>query len=346
MKTKILQRESNKLTIAEFYQNYLLGKYSFDPPYQRKSVWTEEKQSFLIDTVLKNFPMPPIFLHQKIDDKTGQTTYDVIDGKQRLSSIIAFIENEIPVTNEHDEENEVAGKYFNELDAAQLKEYKQLFWRYNLTIEYVDTVDKALIDGIFDRLNRNGEPLTGQELRHANYYNTHFWKFIEQKNHTPFWKSRLERTEVSRMADLEFISEITFVILENSELDATDTVLDGFYEKYRSIEGQPLGDLTTMFDRTTNYLERLSLNYENLKINGVSHLYGLWCFARKCVMENVTPESVKDRIENFYNRLRTKDYDDANILEYKQSMSSRTKSKVQRERRTAALLKYCGINIE
>ena len=62
-----LQRESNKITIANFYESFQLSKYDFNPPYQRRSLWTEEKKSFLINSILKNFPMPPIFLHQKID---------------------------------------------------------------------------------------------------------------------------------------------------------------------------------------------------------------------------------------------------------------------------------------
>ena len=80
-------RKSTSITVSNFYEQYQLGKYRFDPPYQRDmNVWDIEQKSFLLDTIFKNFPIPPIFLEQKIDSDTGITNYDVIDGKQRLSS--------------------------------------------------------------------------------------------------------------------------------------------------------------------------------------------------------------------------------------------------------------------
>ena len=69
-----LNRESTKITISEFYERNQLNKYNFEPEYQRRGdVWSEEKQSFLIDSILKNYPMPPIFLHQVIDSSSGAT---------------------------------------------------------------------------------------------------------------------------------------------------------------------------------------------------------------------------------------------------------------------------------
>ena len=55
---KVLERNSNNINIATFWENCQLGKYNFDPDYQRPSdVWSDSKKSFLIDTILKNFPM-------------------------------------------------------------------------------------------------------------------------------------------------------------------------------------------------------------------------------------------------------------------------------------------------
>ena len=76
----ILKRDSNKITISELFERYKLDKINLEPPYQRRGdVWDVEKQGFLIDSILKNYPVPPIFLHQKIDSETGKTMYDVID---------------------------------------------------------------------------------------------------------------------------------------------------------------------------------------------------------------------------------------------------------------------------
>ncbi|WP_163006342.1 DUF262 domain-containing protein, partial [Pseudomonas viridiflava] len=85
-----LNRESTSISISEFYENHLLKKYNYEPAYQRKSVWSDEKKAFLIDSILKNFPIPPIFLYLKIDERTGKTTFDVVDGKQRLTYLTMF----------------------------------------------------------------------------------------------------------------------------------------------------------------------------------------------------------------------------------------------------------------
>jgi hypothetical protein len=219
----ILQRDTNTVTIATFWENYLLGKYNFDPPYQRQSVWNDEKQSFFIDSILKNFPIPPIFLHQHIDEASGKTTYDVIDGKQRLLALIRFIKNEIPISNEREQgdafyDSKSAGATFEELNRPELVTYKKQFWRYAIPIEYIDTTSADIIDDIFDRLNRNGEPLTGQELRNAKYHGRPFLELVQRLTVVPFWAARLKNVDVSRMEDQEFISELLFVVLERGPL--------------------------------------------------------------------------------------------------------------------------------
>jgi len=171
---KKLTRDTTFLTVATLWENFSLKKYNFDPPYQRKSIWSEEKKSFLIDSILRNFPMPPIFLHQKIANDTGVTSYDVIDGKQRLSSIMSFIKNEIPVSSDFESsENDspkLSGTFFSDLDRPEYSDIKREFWKYAVPVELIDVSDISLIEDIFDRLNRNGEPLKGQELRNAKYH--------------------------------------------------------------------------------------------------------------------------------------------------------------------------------
>ena len=100
----ILKRDSTKITISEFYERYNMGKYNLSPAYQRRGdVWDEDKKGFLIDTILKNYPIPPIFLHQRIDEETGSTMYDVIDGKQRLTAIVDFLTGNLSLPQNYDE---------------------------------------------------------------------------------------------------------------------------------------------------------------------------------------------------------------------------------------------------
>lgn len=337
-----LQRESNTITIANFFEAHQLNKYNFEPEYQRKSIWSDEKKSFLINSIVKNFPIPPIFLHQKIDDDTGITKYDVIDGKQRLSAIIDFLENRISISDE-EEESKVAGLFFSDFDKSEFSEYKKRVWRYALSIEYIDTGEQEVIDSIFDRLNRNGEPLTGQELRNANYYQTPLLKSVESATKIDFWLERLKVVDKSRMEDIEFVSELYFLIAENKEFTALPKQMDDLYTLYSQKNADEVGIIHDTFLNVSNFLDSLQLDYKAYRIGGVSHLYGLFAFCHYCVQKEIKAEDVSEKITEFYLNLRDQEFDSQHISDYKVSMSARTKDARSRKKRKDALVKYCGI---
>ncbi|MEY8200197.1 MAG: DUF262 domain-containing protein [Colwellia sp.] len=341
-----LSRDTNTITIANFWENHLLKKYNFNPAYQRDSIWSDEKQSFFIDSLMKNFPIPPIFLHQKIDDSTGKTNYDIIDGKQRLTSIMRFIQNEIPISSEFEDspfyDTKTAGKYFKDLDQVDLAEYKKSFWRYVIPIEYIDTTNAVLIDHIFDRLNRNGEKLKGQELRKSMYHGTELLLSIEEMASLPFWANRLENIDTARMEHYEFVSELMFQQLESKPLPATDAKIDELYKKYAN-ETIDWKETVINFTLITNFMRDLNVHYDEYKITGVSHLYGLWCLSNYCVTNDITTDEVSPKLNNFYTSLRSNKKDNETVEEYRRSMVSRTKDPSQRNRRLQALIAYCEI---
>lgn len=346
MKPTVLNRDSNSISIANLYENHVAGKIDYNPSFQRESIWTEEKQSFLIDSILRNYPIPPIFLRQRIDDLTGKTSYEVIDGKQRLTSIMKFIKNEIPVSSEEepsDEEYEskIAGLYFKELDDTSLgREYKKNYWRYHIPIEYIDTESDEIIKHIFDRLNRNGEPLTGQELRNAKYNQKYIHKQIVKISLSKKWKVYLENLDLARMENGEFIAELIFETGEKKPLYATQEEIDAFYKKYSRKSDDEINRILKQFKEITKFLEELGIMSYCKK--GVSHFYGIWCFAQYCVENKVHSDLVKVRLKDFYERYMERDYSDPALAAYKKTMSSSTKSSTQRRRRRDSLVEYCN----
>ncbi|WP_421245972.1 DUF262 domain-containing protein [Aeromonas sanarellii] len=339
----MIRRESNSVTLATVWENQELKKYDLEPPYQRNSVWSEEKQSFLIDSIIKNIPIPPIFLHQKIDDATGKTVYAVIDGKQRLESIFKFIKGEIPSSSEDETsplyEEKTSGIWFSDLAKDEFSEIRKQFWRYSIPIEYVDTTDKNIIDAIFDRLNRNGEPLSGQELRRSQFYSQPILTTIENLSELAFWKERLSHVDVKRMEDIEFISELVFNLLEADHFSSDQNTLDSLYGRY-SKTNVDWTHIKETFESTTEFMSSLNLNYTDLKINGVSHLYAIWCFSRYCLENELTAAKVGTQLNSFYERLRAAPDEDDRLIIYKKSMSSATKMRSQRTRRVDSLIGY------
>lgn len=343
-KQNFLERESNNITIATLYENYKLGKYELNPPYQRNSVWSDEKKSFLIDSILKNFPIPPIFLSQHINDADGSTRYEVIDGKQRLLSIFSFIEGDLVASSESSDEpfgDDYAGKTFKELDTPELVDYKRRFWKYSIPIEYIDVDSQEVIESIFDRLNRNGEALTGQELRNATYHDSTLMNFINKFRKNSFWEERLKHVDLARMEDIEFLSELIFYQIEKKPFSANMKILDDYYAKYANSTEIDWNEIEVNFLKLTNFLIECKIDYEAHKVKGVSHLYAFWGLAYQCV-ENAIPASiVASKLDSFFIELRKKSIEDSDVKEYKISMSSRTKDVSMRTRRVNAIYNYC-----
>lgn len=346
MTIKKLERTATTISIASFHEQNQLNKFNYEPPYQRRSVWTDEKQSYLIDSILRNFPIPPIFLHRKIDTDTGTTNFDVIDGKQRLTAIARFINNEIPAANEYgpaEEPNVLDGAYFKDLSSDdKLVEFKSSFWKYDLPIEYIDPSDVGLIEDVFDRLNRNGEPLKGQELRNAQYHSTPIAQSVDELISNPYLKERLSVTDLARMEDKEFCSECLLSSLMGQIIGSNQQILDKLYEEHKNDDFS--GALARSKQICTD-LSFLNLDYAGNRIGGVSHLYGLWGLALILRMNGKAVVDYKEKITQFYDSLRDVEAGNTQIREdYKKSMTSRTKERFMRVKRVNALLAVCGQN--
>lgn len=340
---KKLERTTTTISIASFHEQNQTNKFNYNPPYQRKSVWSDEKQSYLIDSILRNFPIPPIFLHRKIDSDTGATTFDVIDGKQRLTAIARFINNEIPAANEYgkiEEDNFLDGSFFKDLsNDKRLADFKSSFWKYDLPIEYVDPSDEGLIEEVFDRLNRNGEPLKGQELRSAQYHSSKLIAAVETLRNHSYFIERLNVTDLSRMEDKEFCSECLLSVQQSLVIGSSQKILDALYEKHSNDD---YSDILKKSLLICDELESLNLDYHGSKISGVSHLYGLWGLALILSLNGKSIRNYKTELHTFFNELRGDTPANDNREEYKKSMSSRTKERYMRVKRVNALLAACG----
>lgn len=227
---------------------------NLDPSYQRKSVWTSKDRMYFLDTIFRNYPCPAIFIH-KITDEDGKTTYNVVDGKQRLQTILMFKNDEIRLDKNFGDVN-YDGKTFSELGTEQ----KRKFWDYVIVVDFVDVPDTNLINEIFDRLNRNSKNLNPQELRHAKY-NGWFIKEAEKETEHMLWeKFKLStRSKAKRMRDVQFISELLMVILENKIVGFDQDHISDLYAKYDSISELDFeeDDYLNEKENIKSYLEKI-----------------------------------------------------------------------------------------
>jgi len=83
--------DSQPKTVQSVYSWYNEDKLFVNRRYQRKLVWTLTEKQRLIESILRRYPIPAILLAER---DTGD--YEVIDGLQRLHTLVSFVENAFP----------------------------------------------------------------------------------------------------------------------------------------------------------------------------------------------------------------------------------------------------------
>lgn len=159
-------------TIETIYGYYRDNKLIVNRRYQRKLVWTIDEKEGFIDSLSLNFPVPLILVAQIKYKNT--TSFEIIDGMQRLDAIVSFIEGEFPLNGKYfDLETVASTKYL--LDNKKLKQKLPKLDRetctkiatYQIPMSISSFEDEKTIDIIFKRINSNGKHLSQQELRQA-----------------------------------------------------------------------------------------------------------------------------------------------------------------------------------
>lgn len=122
--SKKLKFSSSKVKIRELIQNIKDGTYDLNADYQRSDKnWTkEQKQRFITTLLLDNSPIYPLSLFKL----TGSNTYEVVDGKQRTSTIFKFITPDNPSR---------PLKLSESQSELIIEEYKHLFEKLNPKID-------------------------------------------------------------------------------------------------------------------------------------------------------------------------------------------------------------------
>lgn len=289
-----MERQPRPQDISWFLDLHGRKQLDLNPPYQRRGVWSRGDQEYFLDTIFKNYPSPAIFLHRTIDEG-GVATYHVVDGKQRLETIIEFAADKLKIPDTFGDAR-YNGKKWSDLD----KDGKQLFWNYSISVEFLPTVDEAVVNNVFERINRNSRKLTRQELRHAKYEG---WciKFLEsQAEEQSEWEKKLSivtRARSKRMADVQFLSELLMVIVKNKIVGFDQDDIDQFYADYDNPDEAPApvntDEVSDRFTLLRSFIVGMVERAPETKvpIRTFANFYTLWCYL---ALSNLNLDSEND----------------------------------------------------
>ena len=208
-----LTHQQNPKTIQDLVNLYEKNHLNLEPGFQRKSVWKEKDRAKLMDSIVRNYPLPAIFLYR--NQRDGDVVYDVIDGKQRIESFLMFMglkHGKFETKTQLPGEDEVKSISWKHLCKCQKQ---HIVTGYRLPVIEVDG-ELAEIVEVFVSINSTGKALTGQEKRHAKYYKSTFLKEaarVAYKFENYFLDMGVMGTsQISRMKHVELVCELMLSI--------------------------------------------------------------------------------------------------------------------------------------
>ena len=146
---------SNRSMYSLLSFQYLFG-VDFNPDYQRGSVWDDEDREKLLDSIFMGREIGRFVFKQLPFTRTSNdgNYYEIVDGKQRMLTLLAFYENRFPYK----------GVFYNDLSAQD----KNWFMDASIGVAEIDqSVTRAEVLEIFLAMNEGGKPVTKEVLDHA-----------------------------------------------------------------------------------------------------------------------------------------------------------------------------------
>lgn len=244
-----------KFKIKDLYDMYGKGTLELNPEYQRSYVWEKirDKREKLMDSLLREFDIGKIFLREikKVIEGKVITTYECLDGQQRLRSIFDFMDDKYPTSKRVTREL-VEPKKFSELD-PKYQMYIAGIWINPIVVE---SDDDEMISDIFLRL-QEGVPLRGPEKLNAER-GVMRNKVVELSKHKLFEKTSLSPyrfayrylvAQIMRLEEQNVPGSLNFVNIGYKELKS-------MYQRYRNEETK-IERLANKVKSNLNFLNRV-----------------------------------------------------------------------------------------
>lgn len=267
----------NSFRVTDFISWQETGSLDLNPKFQRRAVWKAGAKSYLIDSMHKGLPVPLVFLRERLDLGSGQTIREVVDGQQRLRTVLSYVapnslkdfdpkRDGFVVSRNHS--RELAGKEFHELS----DDSKERIYSYEFSVQ---TLPRGMTDSdvleIFARLNSTGQTLSAQELRNAAYFGalkTLMYRLAFR--YTDQWLAWGVFTpdQLARMAEVEMTSDLVYNIL-NGLSSKSQARLNRMYREYdqdfsgtKDVERQFCAVMDTIQTRFGEHMKRSAYSRE------------------------------------------------------------------------------------
>lgn len=323
------------------------GNLSLRPAFQRRPVWTSRQKSHLIESILLELPVPEIFMQVKTDPD-GTSEYVVVDGQQRIATILEFVGvgGREPFQLVYlDSSSEWRGYTFGELEDEQ----KARFYGHSMAVRYLQDALDGEIKDLFRRLNKYLTPLNAQELRNATYGGP-FLRLSETIAEDEFWLDTglAKPAAIRRMRDIEFVSDLLIGVLDGPQ-SASSATLDKYYAVFEQFEREfpRQRECRRRFETTLELVQDVVPDLRRTRWSNKTDFYSLFVALAHLLRENVLPQDnldgLGDALERFEAEVRDYQGGEADpaseeVVEYVEAMRRGSSDQYRRGVRHRALL--------
>lgn len=285
------------------------GELNFDYPIQRAGgQWDNLQKSLLIHSITGDYPVPPVLLLKgEIDEKDVNF---VLDGKQRITNIIDFVSgvadedgnyplNAYPLHAETptvtldgtEEEFELAGKYFDQLDSDVQAEILTT----NIGIQRLEGATDEEIEELFYRWN-NGTPLTKQQKARAKMGVENAVVINSLQKHSFLQTEKMFTALQRRRSDDEAVVLQTLMLMKEGN-NIESFVADKLLEFATEMRNEDISEYTNALQVALDYANESVTEYN--PILKKLHLPTLLIVAKKAHDEGVEPSVFGAWVEDF-----------------------------------------------
>lgn len=246
--------DSRVYSINDFLEWDRNKQLELNPKFQRRSVWSDNARSYLMDSIVRGKPIPKVFIRQKINPSTRSSVREVVDGQQRLRTILSYLKDGFKISKKHN--SQYGGLYFSQLNMVD-DQIQTSILNYEISVDLLTNLPDAEILDIFGRLNSYAVVLNEQEKINANHFSP-FKTLADSLGHKyhDFWISSkiLADSQVVRMGDVSLVADLLIAMIEGIR---PKKQIKAYYDLYeRQFDHDP-DLLETQFDKTLSTIDAI-----------------------------------------------------------------------------------------
>lgn len=261
-----MKLDENSPSIANIRDMVARGELVANKEYQRSpGLWPSSSRSYFIDTILEGYPFPKVYFHEHLDRKTKRVRTEIVDGQQRINTIMDFLANKFALGR-----NSIRFQGMRFSDLSDEEQDKFLF--YTVSVDVIRDAGRTEILQMFRRMNAYTLPLNAAEKRHSEFFGDFrdlVTRVLDNSALLSEWEVFTTRQTV-RMADAAFIADLVLAF-EEGVISTSDAKLNALYKAHDS----NYAGAEDMFGRLKSLFGFISTDLSGIRASHMTKPYAL-----------------------------------------------------------------------